>query len=63
MPRSKRIRRDLIKVKEWNVEVGELRPIRRTARKGDHLFKWVAEKLPWDALPRVPRYVFPRCEV
>src|SRR5437588_13047401 len=58
MPRSKRVDGELIKVNEdWNIQVGELQPIARGARRRDHLFKYVAEKLPWDALPRVGRYL------
>ena len=58
MPRSKRVDGELIKVNEdWNIQVGELQPIARGAHRRDHLFKYVAEKLPWDALPRVGRYL------
>ncbi len=67
MPRSKRIKIDEIKIEprqsreggqvDWVIQVGELRPLGRTKQKGDHLFKYVAEKLPWDALPKVNTYL------
>jgi hypothetical protein len=42
---------------EWQVSIGELKPVERGRRKGDHLFKYVAEKLPWDSLPAVGKYL------
>jgi hypothetical protein len=58
MPRGKRVHRDLIRVNEdWNIQVGELRPFGRGPHSTNHLFKYVAEKLPWAALPLVSAYL------
>jgi hypothetical protein len=57
MARSKRVNSETILVDDnWYIQIGELRPIRRKTPQ-DHLFKYVAEKLPWDALPLVSRYL------
>jgi hypothetical protein len=37
--------------------VGELKPTAGSAAKSDHLFKYVAEKLPWDSLRKVSSYL------
>jgi hypothetical protein len=42
---------------KWNVRVGELRPVGRKSPKANPLFKYVAEKLPWEALPFVSKYL------
>jgi hypothetical protein len=42
---------------DWNVQVGELRPVGRGPHSRDHLFKYVAEKLPWAALSLVSAYL------
>lgn len=42
---------------EWQVSVGELKPATTAGRKGNHLFKYVAEKLPWDSLPKILKYL------
>ena len=58
MPRSKRVNSDIISLeKDWNIQVGELRPLGHGPHKKDNLFKYVAEKLPWDALLPVSRYL------
>jgi hypothetical protein len=42
---------------DWSVLVGELTPTINASRKSDHLFKYVAEKLPWDSLGKVLGYL------
>ena len=39
---------------DWSVLVGELKPTVSSAAKSDHLFKYVAEKLPSDSLGKSP---------
>jgi hypothetical protein len=57
MPRSKRKYGEKIWSNEdWIVQPGELRPTKRN-RKRDHLFQYVGEKLPWDALNAVNKYL------
>ena len=57
MPRSKRQYGDKIwKDDHWIVQVGELRSVGRNS-KTDHLFRYVAEKLPWNALSKVSGYL------
>jgi hypothetical protein len=41
---------------EWSVTAGELKHTSQS-RKTDHLFKYVAEKLPWDSLDQVLAYL------
>jgi hypothetical protein len=41
---------------QWTVTAGELKPASRN-RRGNHLFKYVAEKLPWAALGTVVKYL------
>jgi len=56
--RSKRVDGDSIFAnKEWTVLIGEMRPTSRERRKGNHLFKYVGEKLPWDSLVKVGGYL------
>jgi hypothetical protein len=59
MPRTKRHYTDKVwsDDKDWVVRAGELRPVRRNAQKANHLFKYVGEKLPWDALNEVSGYL------
>ena len=42
---------------DWSVLVGELKPTARSAEKSDRLFKYVAEKLPWNSLTKVGGYL------
>lgn len=42
---------------EWKVSVGELKLTERGGRKPDHLFKYIAEKLPWASLTKVGTYL------
>lgn len=58
MARSKRINIEVLPVNDdWVIQVGELRPSPSQRAKRDRLFKYVAEKLPWDALLLVSRYL------
>lgn len=58
MPRSRRqYGKENWNNNDWIVKVGQLRATEQRAPKGNHLFKYVAEKLPWDALPWVSRYL------
>jgi hypothetical protein len=58
MARNKRINVEVLPVnKDWIIQFGEMRPSPGQKAKRDHLFKYVAEKLPWDALPLISRYL------
>jgi hypothetical protein len=56
--KSKRVDGDVVfDDQNWSVVVGQLKPLPGTARKADHLFKFVAEKLPWDSLTNVAAHL------
>jgi hypothetical protein len=58
MPRNKReYGAKIWKNEEWIVQVGELLPVRQNPQKTRHLFKYIGEKLPWDALSDVNKYL------
>ena len=42
---------------DWTVLCGELKPTVNSPSVDDHLFKYVAEKLPWDSLSKVFGYL------
>ena len=60
MPRSKRVDGEIIPSgpnSDWIVQAGELRPVGGGRKSRNHLFKYVAEKLPWDSLGKVRSYL------
>lgn len=58
MSRSRRIDGKIVWAsKDWGVQVGELRPTGHGRHRTNNLFKYVAEKLPWDSLLEVSRYL------